>query len=336
MSSITLKGFKKEIEYEKICISSLRKLDSGGQMAGVSYGEQKNRLVIQTPLMSIPYSFGKGYNGVPSHDLNLSFGDYKTDPKLVLFYENMIDLEKYVFNHVKKNIDTWYPNLVGKSEDSIEDLLNENFNKFIRHSKDNKYPPTIKVKIPYDKDTDKHTISIVDMYTNKEYVFDDIKDKLQGAYVKICFRISTVYNISKHFGITAQVSKIKISFPAKDDDEFRSDSEDEATVAKKMSAAVIEDDEIDPEIKAECDKKAKKSAPIKPAPKDSEEEEEDDEEPDDDDDNNDSEEEKKPSKDTKKELIEPEDESDEDSDEPIKKPAIVKKAVVKTPKKVSK
>lgn len=321
MSSITLKGFKKEIEYEKIYISSLRKLDSGGQMAGVSYGEQKNRLVIQTPLMSIPYSFGKGYNGVPSHDLNLSFGDYTTDPKLAMFYENIIELEKYVFNHVKKNIDTWYPNLVGKSEDSIEDLLNENFNKFVRHSKDNKYPPTIKVKIPYDKDADKHSVSIVDMYSNKEYVFDEIKDKLQGAYVKICFRVSTVYNISKHFGITAQVSKIKISFPAKDDDEFRSDSEDETTIAKKMSSAVVEDDDIDDDIRAECEKKETKK-PIKKAPKDSEEEEDDDDEV---------------VVDAKKESDNESDEgSDEDSDEPIKKPAIIKKTPVKTSKKSSK
>ena len=33
MTSTTLKGFKKEIEYEKITISGLRKLDSGGQMS---------------------------------------------------------------------------------------------------------------------------------------------------------------------------------------------------------------------------------------------------------------------------------------------------------------
>ena len=310
MTSTTLKGFKKEIEYEKITISGLRKLDSGGQMSSVTYSENKARLVIQTPLMGIPYSFGKGYNGVPAHDLNLSFGEYKSDPKLGVFYENMIELEKYVFNHVKKNIDTWYPNLVGKSEDSIEDLLNENFNKFVRHSKDNKYPPTIKVKIPYDKDADKHTISIVDMYTDKEYVFDEIKDKLQGAYVKLCFRISTVYNISKHFGITAQVSKIKISFPSKDDDEFRSDSEDEATVAKKMSSAVVEDDDIDDDIKAECEKKTKKEVVV---PEDSEEDSE---------------------EDAPVEKKEDDDDSD-DSDEPIKKPAIIKKTQVES-KKTSK
>jgi hypothetical protein len=317
MSSITLKGFKKEIDYDKISISNLRKLDSGGQMASVSYGEQKNRLVIQTPLMSIPYAFGKGYNGVPSHDLNLSFGDYSSDPKLKMFYENMVEIEDYIFNHVKKNIDTWYSNLVGKSEDSIKDLLSENFNKFIRHSKDNKYPPTIKVKIPYDKDSDKHNISIVDMYNNKEYVFDEIKDKLQGAYVKICFRISTVYIINKHFGITAQVSKIKISFPAKDDDEFRSDSEDESTMAKKMSSAVVEDEDIDEDIRAECEKKNKKTVV---APEDSEE-----------DNDNDSEE------DNDSAVAKKEDDDDsDDSDEPIKKPAIIKKTQVKTSKKTSK
>ena len=62
MSSSTLKGFKDEINFDKINISGLRKLDSGGQMAYVSYGEQSNRFIIQTPLMSVPYAFVTGYN----------------------------------------------------------------------------------------------------------------------------------------------------------------------------------------------------------------------------------------------------------------------------------
>ena len=38
MSSSTLRGCKDEINFDKINISGLRKLDSGGQMAYVSYG----------------------------------------------------------------------------------------------------------------------------------------------------------------------------------------------------------------------------------------------------------------------------------------------------------
>lgn len=306
MSSTTLKGFKDEIDNKKINISSLRKLDSGGQMATVSYGEKNNKFIVQTPLMSIPYPFGIGYNGERSDYLNLSFGDYIGDPKLKKFYENMNNIENSTLEHVVKNVETWFPNFSGKSEAVIEQLIGEAFNRFIRHSKDDKYPPTIKVKIPYENG--KYNISIIDMYSNVEYDFNEIKDKLKGAFVKICFRFNSVYFINKHFGITAKATKIKISFPVKDEDDFRSDSEDEDTIAKKMSNAVIEDDDIDDEIRKEFDKKNTKENVKESVPEDSEEEEEQEQE--------------------EAEKEESDDNSD-DSDEPVKKPAVIKKTAVK-------
>ncbi|MDB4346974.1 hypothetical protein OAA30_00325 [bacterium] len=314
MSYTTLKGFKDEINFDKINISSLRKLDSGGQMSAVSYGEQNNKFIIQTPLMSIPYAFGTGYNGERSDYMTLSLGDYSSDDKLNKFYENMKNIEESVLQHVVKNVDTWFPNFSGKSEAVIEQLIGEAFNRFIKHSKDDKYPPTIKVKIPYDNG--KYDINIVDMNTNEKYDFNEIKDKLRGAYVKICFRISSVYFINKHFGISAKASKIKISFPAKDEDDFRSDSEDESSVIKKMSSAVIEDDEIDDEIRKEASKKTDKTDKTEKTnePKDSEEEEEE--------------------KTEEKEDSDDDDDNSDDSDEPVKKPAVIKKTQVKS--KVSK
>ena len=319
MSSITLKGSKDEIDFTKINVTSLRKLDSGGHMAAVTYGEQNKKFVIQTPLMTIPYDFGKSYNGERSDYLNLSMGEYKSDKKLKVFYDNMQNIEETVFKHVVDNVDTWFPNYVGKEKSITEQLIREAFNRFIKHSKEDKYPPTIKVKIPYEND--KYNISVSDINDpEKEYDFNDIKDKLKGAVVKICFRVSSVYFINKHFGISARASKMKISFPSRDEDDFRSDSEDEASVAKKMTSVVIEDDDIDPEIRKEFEKKTVKQ------PVDSEEEEEEDEE-----------EEKevkevketKETKETKESEEDEEDDDDDSDDEPVKKPA-VKKTVVKS------
>ena len=164
-------------------------------------------------------------------------------------------------------------------------------------------------------------ILILDMNTNEKYDFNEIKDKLRGAYVKICFRISSVYFINKHFGISAKASKIKISFPAKDEDDFRSDSEDESSVIKKMSSAVIEDYEIDDEIRKESSKKTDKTYKTD-EPKDSEEEEEEEEE------------QEQEEKTEKKEDSDDDDDNSDDSDEPAKKPAVIKKTQVKS--KVSK
>lgn len=317
MSSSTLRGFKDEINFDKINIGSLRKLDSGGQMANVSYGEQNNRFIIQTPLMSIPYAFGTGYNGERSDYLTLSFGDYENDAKLNKFWENMKNLEKNINDHVIYNVENWFPNFSGKSSAIVEQLIGEAFNPFVKSSKENKYPPTIKVKIPYDND--KYNIKIEDMTTNEEYDFNEIKDKLKGAYVKICFRVSAVYFINKHFGVSAKASKIKISFPSQDEDDFRSDSEDETTVANKMSSAVIEDDDIDDEIRKEVSKKDTPSKDtlskdtVKDTPKDSEDDDDDDE------------------KSNKKDSDEDEDEDSEnsdDSEEPVK--PVIKKVPVKS------
>ena len=316
MSSSTLRGFKDEINFSKINISGLRKLDSGGQMAYVSYGEQNNRFIIQTPLMSVPYAFGTGYNNERSDYLTLSFGDYENDNKLNKFCENMKNIEKTVNEHVINNVETWFPNFSGKSDAVVEQLIGEAFNPFVKHSKENKYPPTIKVKIPYEND--KYNIKIEDMTTNEEYDFNEIKDKLKGAYVKICFRVSAVYFINKHFGVSAKASKIKISFPSQDEDDFRSDSEDETTVAKKMSSAVIEDDDIDDEIRKEVSKKdtlVKNTPPNDNSPKDSE----------DDDDDDDSDDQKSKKKDSDEDDNS---EHSDDSEEPVK--PVIKKVPVKS------
>ena len=315
MSSSTLRGFKDDINFSKINISGLRKLDSGGQMAYVSYGEQNNRFIIQTPLMSVPYAFGTGYNNERSDYLTLSFGDYENDNKLNKFCENMKNIEKTVNEHVINNVETWFPNFSGKSDAVVEQLIGEAFNPFVKHSKENKYPPTIKVKIPYEND--KYNIKIEDMTTNEEYDFNEIKDKLKGAYVKICFRVSAVYFINKHFGVSAKASKIKISFPSQDEDDFRSDSEDETTVAKKMSSAVIEDDDIDDEIRKEVSKKETpaKETIVKETPvKDSEDE---------DDDSDD-----QKSKKTKDSDDDDDSENSDDSEEPVK--PVIKKVPVKS------
>ena len=316
MSSSTLRGFKDEINFDKINISGLRKLDSGGQMAYVSYGEQSNRFIIQTPLMNVPYPFGTGYNNERSDYLTLSFGDYENDNKLNKFCENMKNIEKTVNEHVINNVENWFPNFSGKSDAVVEQLISEAFNPFVKYSKENKYPPTIKVKIPYEND--KYNIKIEDMTTNEEYDFNEIKDKLKGAYVKICFRVSAVYFINKHFGVSAKASKIKISFPSQDEDDFRSDSEDETSVAKKMSSAVIEDDDIDDEIRKEVSKKdtlVKNTPPNDNSPKDSE----------DDDDDDDSDDQKSKKKDSDEDDNS---EHSDDSEEPVK--PVIKKVPVKS------
>jgi len=314
MNAIVLKGFNDEIDCSKINISSLRKLDNGGQMAGVAYTDSSKKLVIQTPLMSIPYNFGTGFNGDRSDHLSLSFGDINGDAKLNKFHSNMKNIETEIINHAIKNNESWFPNSTGKSKEFIDQLIEDAFNPFVQQ-KNTKYPPTMKIKIPYEND--KYNISIFDLKTNEEYDFNLIKDKLKGSYVKICFRVTGIYNINKHFGLSAKATKIKISFPIKDEDDFRSDSDDDlANLNNKLMKEVVEDD-IDDEIKKEVTNKL-----MNMKPKDSEDEDEDDD---------DSVEDIKPTPSNQDDDDDDDDDDDED-DEPVAK--VVKKKT--TTKKVKK
>ena len=304
----------------------MKELETKSKLAYVSYGETKSGLIIQTPLLFVPYAFGGMFNGKLIHALSLSFGDYKTNDKLKKFYNNMSDIDNIIKSHAIKNYKSWFPKLEGKSEDYIKDAINTNYQPIIKFSIDKetkkpseKYPPVFKVKIQYDEELSKYVkIDLTDLNDpGLTYDFNDMKDKMHRSNMKVLFRITSIWLVpaTGMFGVTAKASMLKVGFPNDVKDVWRSDSEDDNEIKDKIEEMSIMKD-VEEEILEAKMKDLKKTV------KDSEDEEEDDEE----------EEEKKEEKDSDDDdfssgvVVEEKSSSDDDEDEEIKPKSKSKKS----------
>jgi hypothetical protein len=238
MSNKIFKGYTDELDATKINIADMKELETKSKLAYVSYGEQNTPLIIQTPLLFVPYPFGGSFNGKLIHALSLSFGDYKTNDKLKKFYENMNNIDNFIKNHAIKNYKSWFPKLEGKSEDYIKDAINTNYQPIIKHTIDKetkkiseKYPPIFKVKIQYDEETSKYIkIDLSDLNDpGLSYDFNEMKEKMVKSNMKVLFRITSIWLVpaTGMFGVTAKASMLKVGFPNDVKDVWRSDSEDE-------------------------------------------------------------------------------------------------------------
>lgn len=280
----TIKAYKQDLDVSKIKISDLKKLDSGAEIAYMSYNNDK--FVIRTPTMKSPYMFGTTYNDVQKHELTLSFGNYKTDDALNMFYQNMKALENHIIDYGIKNSNVLFPKTKGKSKEFIEEMIkDQSFVPFVKpyREKDtrqvsDKFPPTMKLKVPIDKDTKMYNIPIQDLYTGEKYDFNEVKDRLKGADIQLCFRITGIYNISATmmFGISAKITNMKVSFPDDGEDDWGSDSDDDIPVKKTNKAQDEDDDDLNDELAEKMKSlKIKKKTNKADIPQDSEEEDED-------------------------------------------------------------
>jgi len=326
MSNKIFKGYTDELDANKINIADMKELETKSKLAYVSYGETNTALIIQTPLLFVPYAFGGMFNGKLIHALSLSFGDYKTNDKLKKFYNNMSDIDNMIKSHAIKNYKSWFPKLEGKSEDYIKDAINTNYQPIIKFSIDKvtkkpseKYPPVFKVKIQYDEELSKYVkIDLTDLNDpGLTYDFNDMKEKMHRSNMKVLFRITSIWLVpaTGMFGVTAKASMLKVGFPNDVKDVWRSDSEDDNEIKDKIEEMSIMKD-VEEEILEAKMKDLKKTV------KDSEDEDEDEEE---DDNKKDSEEDEFSSSVVVEEKSSEEDEED-DEDEEIKPKSKSKKS----------
>lgn len=271
----------RDIDVDDIKIHDLKQIEGldGTKFAYMSY--KGVNLKFQTPLLKIPYDFNSTYKSgdkdTVKNDLTLSFGDYKTNEANKLFYEKMEKLNDHVVNHVMQNKNKFL-GCMNKPDMYVKDVANKPLVKpcIDRETQEisDKYPPTIKFKIPTDKLTGAYNIKCINSITGEEVEFNDIKGKLKGAYGKFIVHITGIWNTGIGFGVQGKITLAKFTIKEDEEDEFlSSDSEDE-------DKKVLNDDNIDDElIKTAKDmqqlstKVSKKQSEV---PIDSEEEEDDD------------------------------------------------------------
>lgn len=237
MSDNTL--LPKNVNVSKLKYSEVKTLSNGSKTVYINYGSDK--LTIQTPMMSIPYGLGDGtYNAKDGSadngekkdlrfDLSVSFRGMDENPKLQAFHDKMQEIERTIKDAAFNNRLTW----LRDDFDGMKAFTDKMFTPFIRYDKDKdtgkiigKYPPTLKLKLPYDNKSDNFVFDAYDM-DEEEVDFKSIMTKLKGAKVQLVIQLSGIWFAGGKYGCTWKVLMGKFQLPRKSKFTFIVDSDDE-------------------------------------------------------------------------------------------------------------
>lgn len=328
----------KQFNVDKIKYSEMKVMKSGAKSVYLNY--QGSKINIQTPVLSIPYGVNdntqfikddpKRKDEARKYDITASFKGMDENPKVQVFHDKLIELERKICEDASKNSVAWFKKNFEGNKGAIENM----FSPIVRRDKDketgmfvDKYPPTFKAKIPYNSDEDKFEFDCYDM-DNNEIDFKDYVANLKGGKAQFIIQLNGLWFSAGMFGcswkiVSAKFQKIntsKLTF-VKDSDEDDVDDEDEedidvdTEVISKASAVAGVQDKKKPATVAQVSAK-----PLVISKEDVEEDEEEEEE-----------EVEEDEADEKEDIKEDE----EEEPEPEPEPEPVKKAVKKAaaPKK---
>lgn len=325
----------KNIDVSKLKYSEVKVLKSGAKSVYVNHDGAK--LLVQTPVLNIPYGINDNSKFIKDdekkdddkkYDLVLSFKGIAENPKIKLFHDKLKQLEEKIIEDAFANRQLWFKNNFNNNKDVVSTM----FTPMVKLDKDkntgeiaNKYPPTFKVKIPYNTKENKFEFDAYDM-DNNDVEFADILNNLKGGKAQLIIQLNGIWFAGGMFGCSwkivsgkfQQSNSSKITFVVDSDVENNDDEEDDDDISVdedviKKVTPVTPVTSVTQAPQAPAKKEEKKAVVVE----DVEEEEEDHEEP------------------------EPEEEEDTDEAEeeeerpptpPPEPPKPVKKAVKKTAK----
>jgi hypothetical protein len=214
-SNVTL---AKSVNVSKLKFSEPKSLTNGSRTVYINYEGAK--LQIQTPIQSVPYGFmdwseqnnaGKKADEVvqttKKYDMHLSFRDYDTNPKMKALYDKMLEIEKRVIDEAFEKRESW---LQDDYEGSLH-LVKKLFVPIVKYDIDKKtkkivgkYPPTMKVKLPYDSKNDVFAFECHDM-EGEPLDFKTIVDVIKGAKARLIIELSGIWFAGGKYGCTWKV-----------------------------------------------------------------------------------------------------------------------------------
>ncbi len=246
----------KNVDVSKLKYSEIRTLASGSKSIYVNYGAQKLR--IQTPVMYMPYGIGEGFedkskpelkkNNEKKYDLTISFKGHDENVKIQTFLDKMREIEAEIIDKAFENREAWFKD----DYDGNKAFVARLFSLMIKTDKDpktgkvvGKYPPTMRVKIPYDNATDKFNFDSFDM-ENTEIDFHNILTKLKGGKTQLIIELTGIWLAGGKYGCTWKVVSGKFQLSQNNRPKFIEDSDTE-----KVNEDEEEEEEEDVSITAD-------------------------------------------------------------------------------------
>ena len=282
----------KSINISKLQFSAPKTLSNQSRTVYANYEGDKLRL--QTPVMHLPYGVGDnekinasksgaggraggsafggggggggdGENQAKRYDLNVSFRGMDANPKLKELHDKMQEIEKRVIDEAFENRQTW----LRDDYDGVKTFVAKLFTPIVKYDKnkdtgkiEGKYPPTMKLKLPYDDKTDTFNFECSDM-DGEDLDFKSVMTKLKGGKARLIIQLGGIWFAGGRYGCTWRVVRAKFEVTSKCNVDFVEDSDDDVSNNKK-TPAFEEDDDLDEEALANGDGNA--TMPVAPPP----------------------------------------------------------------------
>ena len=291
----------KNVNVSKLKFSEPKTLSNQSRTVYINY--ESDKLTLQTPIQRLPYGIGdwndannagkKAEDSIKKYDLHTSFTDVDTNPKMKAFLDKMVEIEKRIVEEAFVNRVSWLQDDYEGSKKLVEKL----FVPIIKIDKDKdtkkvvgKYPPTMKLKLPYDNRNDCFAFESQDM-DGEGIDFKAVMSNLKGSKARLIIQLSGLWFAGGRYGCTWKVvrgmfevvTKKQVAQFVVDSDEDIADEEEEedldlvedavaeAQTSNLNSKAVtstppVQDDEEEEEEEEEEDEDSEVEEPPPPPP----------------------------------------------------------------------
>lgn len=263
-----------QLDTSKLKYSEPKTLDNQSKTVYVNYDGDK--LTIQTPLLNIPYGindFNQEGDKYKKYDLNVSFAGSDANPKIKQFLDKLMEIEEKVKADAFKNRLLW----LRDDYDGMKKVVDKLFFPIIKHDKDketgkvmNRYPPTMKIKLPFNSLTNSFTFDAYDM-DNNELNFAEYMGRLKGAKARLIIQLTGIWIAGGKYGCTWKAVRGKFQFPARGNYTFVEESDDDDVAENKSE----QDEDLIAEAMANANTSSQqKKTPVMLPDSDEEEQEE--------------------------------------------------------------
>lgn len=214
----------KNIDISKIKYSEPKTLPSGGRTIYVNYAGQ--RPIFQLPWLSLPYGLNNSQeladkmaakqpkdnktddkNGPKKplgYDISVSFKGSDNNIKVQQALDKLKEIEQKIINDAFDNRIAWLQD----DFDGLKPIVAKLFSPIVKYDKDKntgkiagKYPPTMKIKVPYSEETDEFKFDCEDK-DGVEIDFKTIMNVLKGGRCLPVIQLTGIWFIGGKFGVS--------------------------------------------------------------------------------------------------------------------------------------
>lgn len=180
-----------QVDIDSLVYSDPKINSLGGQIVFINTPD-RNKLRINTPKCKLPFGVSE-YNSKYSLQLSLQG-----------MSDQMEHFKKFLNNLDDKNIEMgskfsskWF------KKNLTKDTVTELYNPILKQNNP-KYPPNIKVKLPFRDDTFQGEV----FDSNRNVI--SLNDITKGCHVEAIIELSGIYFVAKEFGISWKVIQLKV------------------------------------------------------------------------------------------------------------------------------